>query len=65
MPVAAINSYEEFAQIISSGKSVVINFWATWSGPCRTMSPIFERELFSWTGSELVPMILPVTYTAT
>ena len=32
-----------FEQVISSDKLVIIDFWATWCGPCRALSPIMDE----------------------
>ena len=45
---------ENVNEIIESGKPVVIDFWATWCGPCMGMAPVIDTLAAEFEGRAVV-----------
>ncbi|KAI8619408.1 thioredoxin [Chytriomyces sp. MP71] len=58
--VKEVTSNEEFKAVLNSGKTVIVDWSATWCGPCKMISPVFNSLSEEFTSMTFVKVDVDV-----
>lgn len=50
-------SGDKFDEVISSGETVFVDFWATWCRPCQMMGPVIDELSEDFKGRAVVAKV--------
>ncbi len=43
-----------YSEVVAQGKPMMLDFWATWCGPCRMVGPIIQELADQYEGQAIV-----------
>ena len=52
--MAIVINDTNYKELLESGKPMVIDFWAPWCGPCRSVAPIVEELAAAYEGRVII-----------
>ncbi len=52
--MAIVINDTNYKELLESGKPMVIDFWAPWCGPCRSIAPIVEELAAAYEGRVII-----------
>jgi thioredoxin 1 len=49
-----ISDFNELRELMESGKSIILDFYAPWCGPCKRIAPFFQKISLEYPSVEFV-----------